>query len=628
MNNHKEFCALVQTLSVESRTSPRLYKVKVAGLAALGYLYILFVLGVLAGGAVLSFFTPLAGFLAGQILAVFAIVLFAVSRSLLVKFPPPAGLSLSRDEIPLVFRELEKTCGLLEAERIHRVVANLEFNCGVVQIPRFGPLGGQVNYIVLGWPLMQSLSVEEFRSVLVHEIGHISGRHSVFAAWIYRSREFWPKLLERLERRRAWGTVLFRGFFRWYSQTMSAYSFVIARAHEFDADQSAATAVGKNATVSSLVRISILKDSVINKFWNNIWASASEHPEPPPHITAEIESALFKPIPYEEAARNLIGQLQLKTEPGDSHPCLADRLTALGWSQEEGQHKANIGGRAPLPTAADHFLGHSCKTIREKLDEEWQKASRLNWRRQFQHVATGKATLECLEKELSKRLLTQEELWLRAKWTAELKSREEAVPVLEQVLSIDPSHAAANFLLGSILTEKAELKGIQNLEAAANKDPLCAGAAYRLIADSLRKQGREEEANSYAEQAHVREGIAEAARAERMWVKAKNHFTQHDLPEAVVASLKKQIASIPEVKAAYLVRRRTEVLPDWTCYVVGIVAGFAWYRPVRSSHLSALRTRVVQTLQLPNQTYVVVIHNVRLRRAIRKVEGGEFYRRG
>lgn len=57
-----------------------------------------------------------------------------------------------------------------------------------MQHARLGVLGWHVNYLILGLPLMQAVSPEQFRAIVAHELGHLSRNHSRFAGWIYRVR--------------------------------------------------------------------------------------------------------------------------------------------------------------------------------------------------------------------------------------------------------------------------------------------------------------------------------------------------------------------------------------------------------------------------------------------------------
>src|SRR5947208_2584067 len=83
--------------------------------------------------------------------------------------------------------------------------------------------------LLLGLPLMKSLTPAQFEAVLAHEFGHLAGGHGRVSNWIYRLRLSWARLLSALEGRKA-GSWLFLPFFNWYAPYFSAYSFPLARA--------------------------------------------------------------------------------------------------------------------------------------------------------------------------------------------------------------------------------------------------------------------------------------------------------------------------------------------------------------------------------------------------------------
>ena len=86
------------------------------------------------------------------------------------------------------------------------------------------------NYLVLGLPLLRALSPAEFRAVLAHEFGHLSGKHGRFSGWIYRVRQTWIQILVSVHQERSYASFLFEPFLEWYAPYLNAYSFVLARA--------------------------------------------------------------------------------------------------------------------------------------------------------------------------------------------------------------------------------------------------------------------------------------------------------------------------------------------------------------------------------------------------------------
>ena len=43
-----------------------------------------------------------------------------------------------------------------------------------LQLPRLGIFGWYRNYLIIGMPLMKSLTCEQFKAVLAHEFGHLA----------------------------------------------------------------------------------------------------------------------------------------------------------------------------------------------------------------------------------------------------------------------------------------------------------------------------------------------------------------------------------------------------------------------------------------------------------------------
>ena len=78
--------------------------------------------------------------------------------------------------------------------------------------------------------------MREFRAVLAHELGHLSRHHARFGNWIYRIRQTWDRLLAILANEGSLATKPFAKFLGWYAPYFNAYSFVLARANEYEAD--------------------------------------------------------------------------------------------------------------------------------------------------------------------------------------------------------------------------------------------------------------------------------------------------------------------------------------------------------------------------------------------------------
>ncbi len=198
----EQFDELIEKLEDFSKSHPGSYRLRVALFAVFGYAYIFLVLaGLLAlVGLVFSLavFSRSINSTIIKLCIVLMIPAWVILRSLWVTFTPPQGLRLNRHQVPRLFALVDELTTKLQAPKFHNILLNQEFNAAVVQVPRLGIFGWQENYLLLGLPLMQSLPLEQLKAVLTHELGHLSGNHSRFAAWIYRIRNTWMQIYERL----------------------------------------------------------------------------------------------------------------------------------------------------------------------------------------------------------------------------------------------------------------------------------------------------------------------------------------------------------------------------------------------------------------------------------------------
>src|SRR5690349_12960446 len=202
MMTREEFEELVCKLESEAKAKPQSYKTKVLLLSLLGYAYIGFVLLVLLAGVVLVIFLASSinsfGLLWKLIVPLLAFF-FYILRSLWVRIPAPEGLVLSRADAKPLFALARECARKLRAPKPHTILLINDLNAGVVQVPRLGLFGWPKNYLLVGMPLLQALSPQEFRGVIAHEFGHLSARHGHFGSWVYRIRQTWIQLITNLE---------------------------------------------------------------------------------------------------------------------------------------------------------------------------------------------------------------------------------------------------------------------------------------------------------------------------------------------------------------------------------------------------------------------------------------------
>ena len=184
----------------------------------------------------------------------------------------------------------------LDGPHVHRVLVSDEFNAGIVQIPRLGMFGWLRNYLVVGLPLMKALTPAEFRAVLAHEFGHLSGNHGRFSGWIYRIRQSWIQVLVRVHEQRRYAAFLFERFLNWYAPFFNAYSFVLARAQEYEADAYSVDLAGRDTAARALVRLDAKERALQEEFWPAFYRQSHDNAQPPRDPFAQMLTGLGRSI--------------------------------------------------------------------------------------------------------------------------------------------------------------------------------------------------------------------------------------------------------------------------------------------------------------------------------------------
>jgi Zn-dependent protease with chaperone function len=621
------FDALVQDLEQYSQRNPQMYKLRVGLLALLGYAYLfLVVFGLIAAIAFLIWLTLVSRHFNAVMLKAMILLLipiFIVMRSLWVRWTPPQGIPLSPQTVPKLFALIDDLAKNLKTTSVDRVLLTDDFNASVMQVPRLGLLGWYSNYLVVGLPLMQALSPKQFRAVLAHELGHLSGNHSRFRGWIYRVRRTWVNVLEHLQAGRHSETgLIFSSFFNWYAPFFSAYSFVLARANEYEADRCAAEMAGQQNAADALVNVEVRGAYLSSTFWPQLSRQADCEPEPPTQPYHKLAQALTQEIDSETAQQRLATALEEKTDTADTHPCLRDRLLALG-----------VDPTAVKPTvkfhrtAAEYFLDTALDNYTDQLNQEWQTNVTFQWKERYTYASQLQTSLSALEQKAQNSTLSVEEAWNRAQWTLELKDREVALPLLKAVLEQDSNHAEANYVMGRILADQSNPEAIPYLEAAMQQDRSKTLVGCQIIGYLLSQQERESEVEVYRRRAEAYYEMLVLAETERSQVSASDEFMSHRLSQSDMANLCQQLRQYPHIQEAYLVQKKVHHLPEKPLYVMMVVRKSSLWKLESSNRDEQVFNQLANELKFPGHFWIAVLNDSTkpLFKKLKKVEQKPFY---
>jgi len=496
--NQKDFDAFVKKLEIYANQNPGAYKFQVLLLAVLGYFYIFFILALLVAMLAMLVWLVIDSHRistgAVKIAIVLLVLILIIARSLWVQLHPPQGIIVRPEKAKYLFQTIEKIREALQAPKTHQVLLTNEFNAAVCQIPRLGIFGFPQNYLILGLPLMQALSPEQFRAVLAHEFGHLSGAHSKFGNWVYRVRRSWYQLMASFDGDDGVTAKIFTIFFDWYAPFFGAYSFVLARTNEYEADNYSAKIAGGKNLADALIALEVKHTVLEENFWPTLYKKADQTPKPPNSLFQEMQKTFQAKLETEDLQKYLDQAMKRETSSADTHPALKDRLAAL---------KQTSTLPAPLKqTAAQYFFGNALPDFAQRLDKEWQQKVITSWQERYEYAQISQKSLaELNQRSQTTHGLTLDESLQRAAWTEEFESAAAALSLYREVLEMYANEPSAHFAIGRILLSQEQEQGIESLKKAMDVKADFTLPSCQLIYNFLMARGREKEAEPYYQRA-------------------------------------------------------------------------------------------------------------------------------
>ncbi|MDG2525271.1 M48 family metallopeptidase [Stenotrophomonas sp. HITSZ_GD] len=608
--------ALIERLEGEAARAPGRYRAKVALLALAGFA----VLGgalVLALGVSVGLVVLLVAISPLLLLKLFKVVWIPIAfgwmllRSLWVRFDAPWGYRLGKHEAPALQVEVERLRRETGAPRLHGIIIDRDLNAAAATVPRALGLFGHRHYLVLGLPLMQALDPQQFASVIAHEFGHFGGGHGRFGGWVYRVRASWDRVLAQLQARRSWTSALFVRFFRWYAPYFNAYSFVLARNQEYQADAMAARIAGARVAGDALVRVNLGSERLAQDFWPGMQRRGATEAAPPTRLYRDMADSLRQP--HEDDARRL--QRLLARPPGhdDTHPTLAQRLAAL----------AVTPALVPPPTRsfAEAYLGDLLPRLEHEFSEQWRRQVEFDWRESHRQRAADVQRLAELE---AMPVRGADEAVEHARLSEALVPGVEAMALYRKALEQAPADPFVHFRLGVLMLEADNAAGVAHLRRAISLDAQCREVALQHLARYYRERGDAAGEDEIATEWQQMQDARLRGYHARNELGAKDVFLAHGLDASTLAALRAVLDAQRSVAKAWLVRKQ---LPGDDGGVPHYVLLVAW-RGLIYSEAERLK-RLVDAIELPG-TFIVFAGNRQYRaaaRRLRKAAGEPVYRK-
>ncbi|NML65645.1 M48 family metalloprotease [Hymenobacter sp. RP-2-7] len=551
---HEAFATQLERLLPLAQANPTAYRHRVRGWVLLGYGFIaLLLLGSLGlmGGLLWLMLAVGVGGIILKLLIPLGYFVWKVLRAMWVKFDAPSGRRLTRAEAGPLYELVRTQTRALRAPTVHQILLTDDYNAAAMQLPRLGLLGWPRNYVLVGLPLLQTLSPAQAAAVVAHELGHLRGGHGRFGALVYRVNASWAQLAGQLAR--GGGGSLVHRFTDWYVPRFNAWSHPLRRTAEFEADAAAAQLTSPADLAEALCAIHLREPALNRLHWDELTKTMAHEPAPPADtISRLLAVARTARLPDTEEATLLHRAVEAEPDPHDTHPTLGERLAALS--------QAPLVPALPPVTAAEAWLGASLPILAQELDAEWASARTAPWGERHAVLREQRQQLTALQERLAAgETLGPDDAWTHADLTEDHVGAAEALPLFRALVESEKYGATAKFSVARILVNQDETEGLALLNEVQTQRPDLAGVALSLQRAYYERRGDRQTARQLTTLQYQHADVEEEAQAERQTVAERDTLLAHGLASEELAPLLTLLRDpTHHVAQAWLLRKKVK----------------------------------------------------------------------
>jgi len=281
-----------------------------------------------------------------------------------LKFSLPTGLDVTTEKFPHLFKLIEELRDEFGKPGIDRIIIRDKYDIRVIKTPRPGMPFLNTRTLIIGLPVLQTMSPLYFRALLARRLGQLSTKHTPVTTRLYFFNDIWQQFDKSCKHSKNVFTKVLSYFFQLYSPLYQKVLMPLLQEEELEADSYGMDLINDRDMVECLVYEEVVTHFLHHKFWPKIYhlAKRSKTPEFLPY--SQMTKVIKAGITDDEISETIQAALKLDISHPAPMPSLMGRLNHLGHSKPLPPKRLN-------KTAAEYYLGSSLGKIIELFDKRW-----------------------------------------------------------------------------------------------------------------------------------------------------------------------------------------------------------------------------------------------------------------
>jgi len=257
------------------------------------------------------------------------VVAIAIGKGVLGRRRPdrPTGFPVTEQSQPVLCEEVRRIADLAKTRAPDEIRLVPIVNAAVSESSGWLGLRRGTRRMYVGVPLLIGLTADQLRSVLAHELGHYSGRHTALSSITYRGKESMGRVIRELG-----PDSLTAKLFGLYARLYLAVSHSVNRRQELEADELSAELVGSETASAALRQLPPL-DAAWELFLKGYADLGADLNRRPSDLFEGFEKLWASPVRQSQLAELRDSLPEPQRSVYDTHPTISERvarLSALG----------------------------------------------------------------------------------------------------------------------------------------------------------------------------------------------------------------------------------------------------------------------------------------------------------
>ena len=281
-----------------------------------------------------------------------------------LNFSLPTGLDVTKEKFPHLLKLIEELQEEFDKPKIDRIIIRDKYEVRLIKTPRTHMPFLNTRTLIIGLPVLQTMSPLYFRALLARRIGQLSTQHTPVTTRLYFLNDIWTQFKLSSKHSKNIFTKVLSYFFQLYSPLYQLVLTPLLQEEELEADSYGMDLVNDSDMVECLVYEEVVTQFLNNKFWPKIYHMAKRTKTPEYMPYSQMTKVIKAGITDDEISETIQKALKVEESNPAPMPSLIARLNHLG-------HSKPLPPKRLSKTAAEYYLGSSLGKIIQLFDKRW-----------------------------------------------------------------------------------------------------------------------------------------------------------------------------------------------------------------------------------------------------------------